>query len=170
MGNIAGRVGGEEANRQIGDGLVRRRRGRPRKMKGGAMFDGLVKKPKLIGITEPLVNVPLISSGVMSMKGKGWMNDLMDKPFTARQAIQAAKKVPSLAREAVDDIKGAGFLDSVLDKPFTARQAIQAAKKVPSLAREAVDDIKGAGLKKRLVKGSAEAKAHMARIRGMKKK
>jgi len=133
LGSIAGRVAAEQANKQIGDGLVRRKRGRPRKMSGGAMMDGLVKIPKVRGITEPLINVPLISSGVMPMQGKGWLNDLMDKPITARQAIQAAKKVPSLAREAADDIKGAG-------------------------------------LKKRLVKGSAEAKAHMARIRGMKKK
>ena len=41
------------------------------------MFDGVVKTPKLIGITEPIVNVPGISSGihhggvVIPMSGRG---------------------------------------------------------------------------------------------------
>ena len=43
-----------------------------------------------------------------TMEGEGWINSLLDKPFTARQAIQGAKKLPDLAKSAVNDIKGAG--------------------------------------------------------------
>ena len=44
-----------------------------------------------------------------AMEGEGWLSGLLDKPFTARQAIQGAKKLPDLAKSAVDDIKGAGL-------------------------------------------------------------
>jgi hypothetical protein len=80
------------------------------------------------------------------MDGCGFLDGLLDKPFTARQAIQGAKSLPAFGREAIQDIRGAGFLDSFLDKPFTARQAIQGAKSLPAFGREAIQDIRGAGL------------------------
>lgn len=108
VGGIVGRVGAEQANKQIGDGIGRKRRGRPRKMRGEGWFDKVLdtsftprqairlgksvpalareavadikgvgfipdrfKMPKVRGITEPLVNVPGISSGVIPMSGRG---------------------------------------------------------------------------------------------------
>ena len=103
VGGIVGRVGAEQANKQIGDGIGRKRRGRPRKMRGEGWFDKVldtsftprqairlgkqvpalareavadikgasIKIPKVRGITEPLVNVPGISSGVIPMSGRG---------------------------------------------------------------------------------------------------
>ena len=43
------------------------------------------------------------------MEGSGWLSGLLDKPFTARQAIQGAKKLPDLAKSAAADIRGAGL-------------------------------------------------------------
>ena len=43
------------------------------------------------------------------MEGERWLNSLLDKPFTARQAIQGAKKLPDLAKSAINDIKGTGL-------------------------------------------------------------
>ena len=44
-----------------------------------------------------------------NMQGEGWLNKILDKPFTGRQAIQLAKRVPDLVKEGVNDIKGAGL-------------------------------------------------------------
>ena len=79
LGGVAGRIGAEKVNEQIGSGM--RRRGRPRKM----------------------------------MEGSGWLSSVLDKPFTARQAIKLAKNVPGLAKEAAADIRGAGVASDAMD-------------------------------------------------------
>ena len=145
VGGIVGRVGAEQANKQIGEG-VGRRRGRPRKMGGGMIV-------KHGGVAMP-------------MSGQGWFDKVLDTSFTPRQAIRAAKSVPALGREAIQDIKGVGVLSKFLDSSVTPRQAIRAAKSVPALGREAIQDIKGVGVGK----GSQAMKDKMARLRAMRRK
>jgi hypothetical protein len=159
MGGIAGRVAGEQANKQIGDGIGRKRRGRPRKMSGGAMMDGLVKIPRVRGITEPLVNVPGISSGVMS--GSGWFDRVLDTSFTPRQAIRLAKSVPALGREAIADIKGASI------KIPKVRGITEPLVNVPGIS-SGVMPMSGRGA--RPAKGSPEMRERMARLRAMRRK
>jgi hypothetical protein len=99
------------------------------------------------------------------MSGSGPLSGLLDKPFTARQAIRGAKSLPSLARDAVADIRGGGPLSGLLDKPFTARQAIRGAKSLPALARGAIQDLKGAGLSELAMSGLVGKK--VPKVRGL---
>ena len=92
VGGVAGRLGAEAVNKQIGNGM--RKRGRPRKM---------------------------------VMEGSGFLDKFLDSPFTARQAIQLAKNVPGLAKEAAADIRGAGLAS---DAMYLAMYGV-AGKKMP---------------------------------------
>lgn len=51
----------------------------------------------------------------MAMDGSGFLDKFLDKPFTARQAIQLAKNVPGLAKEAAADIRGAGLASDAMN-------------------------------------------------------
>jgi len=69
----------------------------------------------------------------------------------------------------MDDMSGNGLL---IDKKFSIRDVAHAVNSVPSAIRKTTDQLAGAGLKRKgkFTKGSQEAKDHMAKIRGMKKK
>lgn len=123
LGGVTGRIAAEQINKSI-DGSGMKRRGRPRKMSGGMTnAEMLAYKYKDRGVST-------------TTRGRGILKGVLDKPFTARQAIRGAKSLPSVFEGMKQDIAGA----SITPRP------------------------------KRFAKGSAEAKAYMAKIRGMKRK
>lgn len=130
VGGVAGRIGAEKVNEQIGSGM-RRGRGRPRKM---------------------------------AMEGSGWLSGFLDKPFTAREAIQLAKNVPGLAKEAGRDIAGAGLASDAMDLAMYG----VAGKKMPKHGgiTSGVVPMMGKGTGK----GSDAMKAKMAALRARKGK
>ena len=107
------------------------------------------------------------------MGGSGWLSGLLDKPFTARQAIQGAKNVPGLAREAINDIKGAGLASDMADLAMYGAVG-KRVPKVKGLTSGVVPDVPGvtSGVMggKGLKKGSPEIRAHMAHLRSMRGK
>ena len=131
LGGVAGRLGAEAVNKQIGNGM--RGRGRPRKAE---------------------------------MQGTGWVSKFLDKPFTARQAIQLAKKVPDLAREAGNDISGAGLAGdmAVLAVHGVAGKKIPKQKGVTSGVVSLPMSGQGTG------KGSEAMRLKMQKLRAMRKK
>ena len=151
LGGVAGRLAAEQANKQIGDGIGRRRR-RGRPSTGGALNSTHMRAGMCGG------------SVTLDMNGK--LIRRFDN-FNLKPSMSSTK---GNINAVMQPMNGSGWFDKALDTSFTPRQAIQLAKNVPGLAKEAGRDIEGAGVKaKRFVKGSAEAKAHMAKIRGMKK-
>lgn len=145
LGGIVGRVGAEQANKQIGEGVGGRRRGRPRKMDGGMIV-------KHGGVAMP-------------MSGKGWFDKVLDTSFTPRQAIRAAKSVPALGREAIQDIKGVGVMDGLIKIP-KVRGVTEPLVNIPGISSGVVSmPMSGRG-----AKGSPEMREKMARLRSMKKK
>ena len=110
------------------------------------------------------------------MSGNGWLSGLLDKPFTARQAIQGAKKIPDLAKQAINDIKGAGLASDMADMAMYGAVG-KRVPKVKGLTTGAVPDMPGltsgvvsmGGKGMRPAKGSEEAREFMRKLRGMRK-
>ena len=108
------------------------------------------------------------------MSGSGWLSGLLDKPFTARQAIQGAKKIPGLAREAINDVKGAGLASDMSDMAMygvvgkrvpKVKGLTSGAVQVPGVSSGVVS-MGGSGMGK----GSEAMKQKMARLRAMRGK
>jgi hypothetical protein len=98
------------------------------------------------------------------MQGTGWLSGLLDKPFTARQAIQLAKKVPDLAKEAVADVRGAGLASDMADLAMHGVAGKKMPKQKGITSGVVPIPMSGTG-SKRPAKGSQAAKDMMKALR-----
>ena len=139
-GSMAGRVASEQINKQIGDGL-RRKRGRPRKMAGSGWLSGILDKPFTARQGIQLAkNIPgLIKEGAADVRGAGLASDFAQ---LAMHGV-AGKRVPKVK----------GLTSGVV--PDT-----------PGLTSGVVP-MGGKGM--RPAKGSEEAREFMRKLRGMRK-
>jgi hypothetical protein len=97
-------------------------------------------------------------------RGSGFFNKVLDKPFTARQAIRGAKALPSTVKSITDDIAGAGMTDGLVKIP-RVRGVTAPIVDVPGISSGVMS-----GRGSRPKKGSPEMREKMRRLREMRRK
>jgi len=102
----------------------------------------------------------------VAMEGSGWLSGFLDKPFTAREAIQLAKNVPGLVKEGARDIAGAGLASDMADLAMygVAGKKVPKQKGITSGVVSIPMSGNGAG------KGSEAMRLKMQKLRAMRKK